>query len=278
MSEQTSPSSETPEAQPKAGVLDIKIIDLLKESVHLGHQTRFGHPQMFPYLYGQHNKIHIIDLEKTLPMFKDALRFVCQLASNRGTVLFVGTKRQAREAIANEATRAGMPYVNNRWLGGTLTNYRTLKKSVERLKEMQATVEAGELDRMSKKEALMFERKMVKLEKAIGGVQNMNRLPDAVFVIDAGYHKIAIAEANKLGIPVIAIVDTNHAPEGVDYIVPGNDDARKAIQLYASKVADAVLEGRARSIRGIVEAVRAKESDDESMLDPQDEFVEIEQA
>lgn len=250
-------------------LFDIKIYDLLKDTVHLGHQTRFGHPKMAPYLATQHNKIHIINLEKTVPMFKEALKYVRQMAAQRGTILFVGTKRQARDILAQEATRAGMPYVNTRWLGGTLTNYRTLKKSVDKLKEMQAIAAAGELERMSKKEGLMFERKMLKLEKAIGGVQDMHGIPDAIFVIDAGYHKIALAEATKLGIPVVAVVDTNHSPEGIDYVIPGNDDARRAIKLYARKMADAILEGRSQAVQNVVEAVRSEASD---------EFVELEEA
>ena len=254
--------------------LKTSMTDLLKASVHLGHQTRFGHPGMSPYIYSRHNGIHIIDLAKTLPMFKNALRYIQDIAARRGTVLFVGTKRQAREAVAHEAMRAGMPYVNNRWLGGTLTNYRTLKKSVEKLQKMQAAVEAGELAQMTKKEGLMFERKMAKLEKAIGGVQDMEGLPAVIFVIDVGYHKIAIAEASKLGIPVVAVVDTNHSPDGIDHVIPGNDDARKAISLYALKVADAVLAGRAQAVESIVEAIN---EDRAGTHIPQDEFVEVEE-
>ncbi len=249
-------------------LFSIKIYDLLKDTVHLGHQTRFGHPKMAPYLATQHNKIHIINLEKTVPMFKEALKYARQVSAQRGTILFVCTKRQGRDIIAEEASRAGMPVINSRWLGGTLTNFRTLNKSVKKLKEMQAAVAAGELEGMSKKEGLMFERKMLKLEKAIGGVQDMQGIPDAIFVIDAGYHKIALAEAQKLGVPVIAVVDTNHSPEGIDYVIPGNDDARRAIKLYARKMADAILEGRSQSVKNVVEAVRGEAGD---------EFVELEE-
>jgi small subunit ribosomal protein S2 len=241
---------------------------MLEAGVHFGHQTRFWNPKMAPYIFGHRNKIHIINLEKTLPMYNDALKYVRQLAANRGTILFVGTKRQSREALAEEAARAGMPYVSNRWLGGMLTNFKTLKASIKKLKDMQAQAEAGDPDRMSKKEALMFEREMAKLEKSIGGVKDMAGIPDALFVVDVGYHKIAITEANKLGIPVIAVVDTNHSPEGVDYVIPGNDDASKAVTLYVRGVADAILEGRAGALQNVVETVRASEAGD-------DEFVEV---
>ncbi len=239
--------------------INLKMSDLFRDAVHLGHQTRFGHPKMFEYILGQHNRIHIINLEKTLPMFRSALKCIEQIAANHGTILFVGTKRQARDTIADEAMRAGSPYVNSRWLGGTLTNYRTLKKSIDKLKEMVTAVGAGALEKLTKKEALLFDRQIVKLEKAIGGLTDMGGMPDALFVIDAGYHKIAIAEANKLGIPVIAVVDTNHAPDGVDYVIPGNDDARKAIQLYAKQVADAILRGREKNMQGLVAQIREEQ-------------------
>lgn len=197
---------------------------MLEAGVHFGHQTRFWNPKMAPFIFGHRNKIHIINLEKTLPMFNDAQKYVRQLAANRGTILFVGTKRQSRDTIAQEAQRAGMPYVNARWLGGMLTNFKTLKVSIKRLKDMEAAVEAGETEKMSKKEALLFEREIAKLQKSIGGVKDMGGIPDAIFVVDVGYHKIAITEAYKLGVPVIAVVDTNHSPEGVDYVIPGNDD------------------------------------------------------
>jgi ribosomal protein S2, bacterial type len=218
---------------------------MLEAGVHFGHQTRFWNPKMAPFIFGHRNKIHIINLEKTLPMYNDALKYARQLAANRGTILFVGTKRQSRDTIAEEAQRAGMPFVNARWLGGMLTNFKTLKVSIKRLKDMEAALEAGETERMSKKEALLFEREMTKLQKSIGGVKDMGGIPDAIFVVDVGYHKIAVTEANKLGIPVIAVVDTNHSPEGIDYVIPGNDDASKAVALYTAGVADAIVEGRA---------------------------------
>lgn len=238
---------------------------MLEAGVHFGHQTRFWNPKMAPFIFGHRNKIHIINLEKTLPMYQDALKYVRQLAANRGTILFVGTKRQAREIVAEAATRAGMPYVNNRWLGGMLTNFKTLKSSIKKLKDMEQALEAGEQERMSKKEALLFDREMAKLQKSIGGVKEMGGMPDAIFVVDVGYHKIAITEANKLGIPVIAVVDTNHSPDGVDYVIPGNDDSSKAVELYVQGVADAILEGRANAVKEVVEAVRGDG----------DEFVEV---
>ncbi|KMZ11894.1 SSU ribosomal protein S2p (SAe) [Candidatus Burkholderia humilis] len=239
---------------------------MLEVGVHFGHQTRFWNPKMAPYIFGHRNKIHIINLEKTLPLYNDALKYVRQLAANRGTILFVGTKRQLRDTIAQEAARAGMPFVNARWLGGMLTNFKTLKVSIKRLKDMEAAVESGETERMSKKEALLFEREIAKLQKSIGGVKDMGGIPDAIFVIDVGYHKIAVTEAKKLGIPVIAVVDTNHSPEGIDYVIPGNDDASKAVSLYAQGVADAILEGRANAVNNVVQAVRNGEGD---------EFVEV---
>jgi small subunit ribosomal protein S2 len=219
---------------------------------------------MAPYIYGHRNKIHIINLEKTQPLFEEAMKFVRQLAARRGTVLMIGTKRQAREVIAMEAQRAGMPYVDQRWLGGMMTNFKTVKGSLKKLKDMQAQVEAG-TESMIKKEALMFQRDLAKLEKDIGGIQDMTALPDAMFVIDVGYHKIAVAEAKKLGIPVIGIVDTNHSPDGIDYVIPGNDDSSKAVALYARAVADAVLEGKANATNEVVQAVSAGS----------DEFVEV---
>jgi small subunit ribosomal protein S2 len=218
---------------------------------------------MAPYIYGHRNKIHIINLEKTLPAFEDAMKFVRQLAGRRGAILMVGTKRQAREVIAQEAQRAGMPYVDQRWLGGMLTNFKTVKASLKKLKDMQAQKETG-LEQMTKKEGLMFDREIGKLEKDIGGIQDMSALPDAVFVIDVGYHKIAVAEAKKLGIPVIGVVDTNHSPEDIDYVIPGNDDSAKAVALYARAVADAVLEGKAQAVTEVVQSAGGS-----------DEFVEV---
>jgi small subunit ribosomal protein S2 len=228
--------------------------DMLEAGVHFGHQTRFWNPKMAPFIFGHRNKIHIINLEKSLPMFQDAIKFVKQLSANRGTVLMIGTKRQSREIVAAEAQRAGVPYVDQRWLGGMLTNFKTVKTSIKRLKDMKIQQEAG-LDTLSKKEQLMFKREMEKLEKDIGGIQDMAVLPDAIFVIDVGYHKIAIAEAKKLGIPLIGVVDSNHSPEGIDYIIPGNDDSSKAVTLYARGIADAIIEGRANATNDLVKAV-----------------------
>ena len=246
--------------------MSVTMREMLEAGVHFGHQTRFWNPKMAPYIFGHRNKIHIVNLEKTLPLFQEAIKFAKQLSANRGTILMVGTKRQARELIATEAKRAGVPFVNQRWLGGMLTNFKTVKTSIKRLKEMKAQQEAG-LDAMSKKEQLTFTREIEKLEKDIGGIQDMATLPDAIFVIDVGYHKIAILEAKKLGIPLIGIVDTNHSPEGIDYIIPGNDDSSKAVTLYARGIADAILEGRANAVNDVVKAVQAEGTD---------EFVEVE--
>ena len=248
--------------------MSVTMREMLEAGVHFGHQTRFWNPKMAPYIFGHRNKIHIVNLEKTLPLFQEAIKFAKQLSAHRGTILMVGTKRQARELIATEAKRAGVPFVNQRWLGGMLTNFKTVKTSIKRLKEMKAQQEAG-LDAMSKKEQLTFTREIEKLEKDIGGIQDMATLPDAIFVIDVGYHKIAIAEAKKLGIPLIGVVDTNHSPEGIDYIIPGNDDSSKAVTLYARGIADAILEGRANAVNDVVKAVQAEGSD---------EFVEVEGA
>src|SRR5947209_3491305 len=244
--------------------MSVTMRQMLEAGVHFGHQTRFWNPKMAPYIFGHRNKIHIINLEKSLPLFQDATKFVRQLAANRGTILLVGTKRQARDIIAAEAKRCGMPYVDQRWLGGMLTNFKTVKTSLKRLKEMKAQQEAG-LETMSKKEQLMFTREMAKLEKDIGGIQEMNNLPDALFVIDVGFHKIAVAEAKKLGIPIVGVVDSNHSPEGIDYVIPGNDDSSKAVMLYARGIADAVLEGRANAAADVVRAVS----------EGSDEFVEV---
>jgi len=246
--------------------MSVTMREMLEAGVHFGHQTRFWNPKMAPFIFGSRNKIHIINLEKSLPMFQAATKFVKQLAANRGTILFVGTKRQARDVVAQEARRAGMPFVDQRWLGGMLTNFKTVKTSLKRLKDMKAQQEAG-LESMSKKEQLLFQRELDKLEKNIGGIQDMNALPDALFVIDVGYHKIAVTEAQKLGIPIIGVVDTNHNPDGIDYVIPGNDDSAKAVQLYVRDMADAVLEGKANAVNEVVRAVAA-EGDDE--------FVEVE--
>ncbi|KQP17729.1 30S ribosomal protein S2 [Pseudorhodoferax sp. Leaf267] len=248
--------------------MSVTMREMLEAGVHFGHQTRFWNPKMAPFIFGHRNKIHIINLEKSLPMFQAAAKFVSQLTANRGTVLMVGTKRQAREILAGEARRAGVPFVDQRWLGGMLTNFKTVKTSIKRLKDMKAQQEAG-LDNMSKKEQLMFAREMAKLEKDIGGIQDMGALPDAIFVIDVGFHKIAIAEARKLGIPLIGVVDSNHSPEGIDYVIPGNDDSAKAVTLYARGIADAIIEGRNNAGNDVVKAVAAESGD---------EFVEVNEA
>ena len=248
--------------------MSVTMREMLEAGVHFGHQTRFWNPKMAPFIFGHRNKIHIINLEKSLPMFQDAAKFVRQLTARRGTVLMVGTKRQARDTVAAEAQRVGVPYVDQRWLGGMLTNFKTVKISIKRLKEMKLQQEGG-LDSMSKKEQLMFARELAKLEKDIGGIQNMAALPDAIFVIDVGFHKIAVSEAKKLGIPLIGVVDSNHSPEGIDYVIPGNDDSAKAVTLYARGIADAVLEGRANAMDDVVKAVSAESSD---------EFVEVDEA
>ena len=240
---------------------------MLEAGVHFGHQTRFWNPKMAPFIFGHRNKIHIINLEKSLPMFQEACKFVKQLSANRGTILMVGTKRQARDTVAAEAQRAGVPYVDQRWLGGMLTNFKTVKTSIKRLKDMKAQQEGG-LDAMSKKEQLMFAREMEKLEKDIGGIQDMATLPDAIFIIDVGFHKIAVSEAKKLGIPLVGVVDTNHSPEGVDYIIPGSDDSAKAVTLYARGIADAIIEGRSNAVNDVVKAVAEGSTD---------EFVEVEE-
>jgi len=232
---------------------------MLEAGVHFGHQTRFWNPKMAPYIFGARSKIHIVNLEKTLAKYNEAMAFVRRLSANKGTILFVGTKRQAREIMAEEASRCASPYVDQRWLGGMLTNFKTIKQSIKRLKEMEAMCEDGSLDRLGKKEALMLTRELDKMHKSIGGIKEMGGLPDALFVIDVGYHKIAITEANKLGIPIVAVVDTNHSPEGVDYVIPGNDDSSRAIRLYARGVADAVLEGRSQFVEEILDAVSGEE-------------------
>ena len=248
--------------------MSVSMREMLEAGVHFGHQTRFWNPKMAPYIFGHRNKIHIINLEHTVHHLNDALKFIKHLAQRRGTVLFVGTKRQSREIIAEESARAGMPYVDQRWLGGMLTNFKTVKTSIKRLKDMETTSAEGGSERMSKKEALSFGRELEKLNKTLGGIKDMAGLPDALFVVDVGYHKIAVQEANKLGIPVVAVVDTNHSPEGVDYVIPGNDDASRAVTLYARAVADAILDGRANAVADVVAAVRGES----------DEFVEVESA
>ncbi len=237
---------------------------MLEAGVHFGHQTRFWNPKMAPYIFGHRNKIHIVNLEKTLVMYQDAMKFVRKLASNKGTILFVGTKRQAREIIKEEAVRCGAPYVDQRWLGGMLTNFKTVKQSIKRLKDMEAMLAEGSLEKLPKKEALGIQRELVKLERSLGGIKDLVSVPDALFIIDVGYQKGAVVEANKLGIPIIGVVDTNHSPEGITHVIPGNDDSSRAIRLYARGVADAILEGRNMSIQEIVASGEG------------DEFVEVE--
>jgi len=242
--------------------MSVTMRQMLEAGVHFGHQTRYWNPKMAPYIFGHRNKIHIINLEKTLALYQDALKFVRQLAANKGNVLFVGTKRQAREILHEEAVRCGMPYVDHRWLGGMLTNFKTVKQSIKRLKEMEGMVEDGSLERLSKKEALGIQRELAKLQRSLGGIKDLAGLPDALFIIDVGYHKGAVTEAVKLGIPVVAVIDTNHSPDKIAYVIPGNDDSSRAIRLYARGMADAVLEGKSQAVEEVVAASR-------------DEFVEV---
>jgi small subunit ribosomal protein S2 len=242
--------------------MSVTMRQMLEAGVHFGHQTRYWNPKMAPYIFGHRNKIHIINLERTLELYQGAVKFVSKLAANKGTILFVGTKRQAREIIHEEAVRCAMPFVDYRWLGGMLTNFKTVKQSIKRLKEMAQMQEDGSLERMSKKEGLGILRELAKLQRSLGGIKDLASLPDAMFVIDVGYQKGAIAEARKLSIPVVGVVDTNHSPEGIDYVIPGNDDSSRAIRLYARGMADAVLEGRNQAVEEIVSASR-------------DEFVEV---
>ncbi|NCS66285.1 MAG: 30S ribosomal protein S2 [Hydrogenophilales bacterium CG03_land_8_20_14_0_80_62_28] len=246
--------------------MSVTMREMLEAGVHFGHQTRYWNPKMAPYIFGHRNKIHIINLEKSLPMFEAAAKFVRQLASNKGTILFVGTKRQAREIMAEEAARCTMPWISHRWLGGMLTNFKTVKQSVKRMKDMEAMLAEGARESLNKREVLTLQREYNNLNRSLGGIKEMDGLPDALFVVDVGYQKIAITEANKLGIPVIGIVDSNNTPIGIDYIIPGNDDSSRAIRLYARGMADAVLEGKANVIEELVAAVQ------------EDEYVEVEEA
>jgi small subunit ribosomal protein S2 len=238
---------------------------MLEAGVHFGHQTRYWNPKMAPFIFGHRNKIHIINLETTMVMYQEATKFARKLSSNKGTVLFVGTKRQAREIVKEEAERCGAPYVDYRWLGGMLTNFKTVKQSIKRLKDMEQMVQDGSIERLAKKEALHYQREIAKLQRSLGGIKDLSALPDALFVIDVGYQKGAIAEARKLGVPVIGVVDTNHSPDGIAYVIPGNDDSSRAIRLYARGVADAILEGRNESVQEIVAGGTG------------DEFVEVEE-
>lgn len=240
----------------------VSMRQMLEAGVHFGHQTRYWNPKMAPYIFGSRSKIHIVNLEKTLPLFQDALNFVGSLAAKKGTILFVGTKRAAREVVKAEASRAGMPYVNYRWLGGLLTNHRTIKKSIDRLRELESLVEDGGIERFSKREGQTLRRELFKLDRGVGGVKDMQGLPDALFIVDVGYEKIAVHEAVKLGIPIVGVVDSNNDPSLIDYVIPGNDDAVRAITLYASQIADAILEARSAAI---------------DLAGPADEFVEVEE-
>ncbi len=233
--------------------MSVTMRQMLEAGVHFGHQTRYWNPKMAEYIFGQRNKIHIVNLERTLEKYNDAMKYIRQLAANRGTLLMVGTKRQARDIVAEEAQRAGVPYVDHRWLGGMLTNFKTVKQSIKRLKDLETMSTDGTFDRMTKREALSLRRELAKLSQAMGGIKDMNALPDAMFVIDVGFHKIAVTEAKKLGIPIVAVVDTNHSPDGIAHVIPGNDDSSRAIRLYARGAADAVLEGRSQSITEIVQ-------------------------
>ncbi|RFC35578.1 MAG: small subunit ribosomal protein S2 [Candidatus Nitrotoga sp. SPKER] len=229
---------------------------MLEAGVHFGHQTRYWNPKMAPFIFGHRNKIHIINLEKTVVMYNDAVKFVRKISANKGTVLFVATKRQAREIIKEEALRCGSPFVDHRWLGGMLTNFKTVQQSVKRLHELEAMMlDSVAMEKVSKKEGLMMQRELEKLDRSLGGIKNMQNLPTAIFVIDVGYQKGAIVEAQKLNIPVIGVVDTNHTPLGVDYVIPGNDDSSQAIRLYARGMADAVLEGREQALNEVVAQV-----------------------
>ena len=241
---------------------NVSMRTMLESGVHFGHQTRFWHPKMEPYIFGERNKIHIINLDKTVPLFNDAVKFVERLAARPGRkILFVGTKRSAQETIAREAVRCNMPYVSRRWLGGMLTNFKTVKQSVRRLKDLEEQIASGALELLSKKEGLTLKREAAKLDLSIGGIKDMDSLPDAIFIVDVGHERIAVAEANKLGIPIVGIVDTNNSPDGVDYIIPGNDDAIRSVGLYTAAIADAVLSGSPEAI------------DDLGTSD--DEFVEV---
>jgi small subunit ribosomal protein S2 len=242
---------------------NVTMRQMLEAGVHFGHQTRYWNPKMAPYIFGERGKIHIVNLEKTLPLFNDAMNYISSLVANGGTLLFVGTKRSAQTAVHEHATRCGMPYVNHRWLGGMLTNYKTVRQSIKRLKQLETMESDGSLERLSKREALMLHREQEKLERSLGGIKDMNGIPDAMFVVDVGYEKIAVSEAVKLGIPVVGVVDTNNSVQGIDYVIPGNDDAIRAISLYVESAANAVENGRMNIAR--------------ISPDSEDEFVELDE-
>ena len=242
---------------------NVTMRQMLESGVHFGHQTRYWNPKMAPYIFGERGKIHIVNLERTLPLFNDSMNYISSLVANGGTILFVGTKRAAQGVIREQAERCGMPYVNHRWLGGMLTNYKTVRQSIKRLKDLETMEEDGSMARLSKKEALMLSREKEKLERSLGGIKNMKGIPDAMFVVDVGYEKIAVSEAVKLGVPVVGVVDTNNSLNGVDYVIPGNDDAIRAIKLYVESAADAVDNGRLNIARISAET--------------EDEFIELEE-
>jgi small subunit ribosomal protein S2 len=244
--------------------MQVSIQELLKAGVHFGHQTRYWNPKMASYIYGSRNKIHIIDLGKTLPLFQDALNFISSSAAKKGKILFVGTKPAAQDIVQAEAERCKMPYVNRRWLGGMLTNYKTIRQSIKRLKELESMFETGKFGRLTKKEILGLEREKDKLMNSLGGIKNMGGIPDALFVIDVGHEKIAVREANRLGIPVIGIVDSNNDPDGISYVIPGNDDSTRALRFYTACVADVILEARASVL--------------DNTADTQEDFIEVEAA
>ncbi len=240
--------------------MQITMRQMLEAGVHFGHQTRFWNPRMAPFIFGHRNKIHIVNLEKTVEMFNDALKEVRKIAAKKGTILFVATKRQARDIIREEAQRCGSPFVAHRWLGGMLTNFKTVQQSIKRLRELETMVEDGSIEKISKKEGLMFRRELEKLDRSLGGIKDLQGLPSAIFVIDVGYQKGTVTEAQKLGIPVIGVVDTNHSPLGVDFVIPGNDDSSQAIRLYARGVADAILEGREQALSDLTAQVAEAEA------------------
>jgi len=245
--------------------MSVTMRQMLEAGVHFGHQTRYWNPKMAPFIFGDRNKIHIVNLEKTLPMFEEALKYAKTLAANKGRILFVGTKRQAREIVKEEAIRAGCSYVNHRWLGGMLTNFKTVKQSIKRMNEMQAVLEGEGLDKITKKEALNLRRDYEKLERSIGGIREMIALPDAIFVIDVGFESGAVVEATKLGIPIIGVVDTNNSTDNIAYVIPGNDDSSRAIRLYARGMADTILEGKNNAIKEVARMVAESEASAEDV-------------
>ena len=248
--------------------MSVSMREMLEAGVHFGHQTRFWNPGMAPHIFGHRNKIHIINLESTVKKISEAVQFVKTLAANKGVIMFVSTKRASREIIAQEAARCKMPYVDQRWLGGMMTNFKTVKASINRLKEMEAVVLEGGLENLTKKDALNFNRNLDKLNKGLGGIKDLSALPDAIFIIDVGYHKIAVQEANALNIPVVGVVDTNNSPAGVDYVIPGNDDSSRAVKLYAREMADAIIAGQKKAVEEVL--------DGDSVETGEEEFIEVE--